>query len=45
VGVDAVDGVIRVNAEAESGVLTATRNQILRLDTTDPTALQVTAVS
>lgn len=45
VGVDAIDGIIRVNAEAESGVLTAARNQILRLDTTDPTALQVTAVS
>lgn len=42
--VDSEDGLIRLNAEAESGILTATRNQILRLDTTDPTALRVTAV-
>lgn len=42
--VESEDGLIRLNAEAESGILTATRNQILRLDTTDPTALRVTAV-
>lgn len=44
ISVDAPDGLIRINAESEEGVLTATKNQILRLDTTDSTALQITAV-
>jgi len=43
--VDADDGLLRINAEVEPEILTAKRNQILRLDTTDPTALQITAVS
>jgi len=43
--VDAADNLVRINAEVEPGVLTATRNQILRLDTTDATALQITAIS
>ncbi len=43
--VDSSDGLIRVNAESEEGILTAARNQILRLDTTDPVSLQITAVA
>lgn len=44
-GVDATDGLIRISAEAEQGLLTATRNQILRLDTTDPASLHITATA
>ena len=41
--VDATDGYMRINAESDEGVLTANRNQLLLLDTTDPAALKILA--
>lgn len=45
VELDTTDEQIRISIEPETGILTATQNQILRLDSTDPGSLFVTATA